>query len=74
MASKKWITLPGGRIKRWKKSRTESRPGWGGSRVPPRWYRNLFNRKERRRCREALGLGHGEARPYVHPRKAAWYW
>lgn len=71
MASKQWITLPGGRIKRWKKSRTENR-SWLG--VPPRWYRNLFNRKERRRCREALGLGHAEARPYVHPRKAAWYW
>jgi hypothetical protein len=71
MASKKWVTLPGGRVKRWKKSRTES-PSWLG--VPPRWYRNLFNRKERRRCREALGLGHAEPRLYVHPRKAVWYW
>jgi hypothetical protein len=34
MASKKWLTLPGGRTKRWKKSRTEDRPGWGSSRFP----------------------------------------
>jgi hypothetical protein len=78
MASKKWLTLPGGRIKRWKKSRTEDRPGWGSSRfpnqVPPRWFRNRYNRKERRRCRAALSLGIAEARPYVHPREAAWYW
>ena len=78
MASKKWLTLPGGRIKRWKKSRTEDRPGWGSSRfphqVPPRWFRNLYNRKERRRCRGAASYGNAEARPYVHPREAAWYW
>jgi hypothetical protein len=36
MASKKWLTLPGGRIKRWKKSRTEDRPGWGSSAFPIR--------------------------------------
>jgi hypothetical protein len=78
MASKKWITVPGGRIKRWKKSRTEHRPGGGSSRfprqVPPHWFRNLYNRRERRLCRAALLSGEADARPYVHPREAAWFW
>ena len=39
MARRKWIRLPGGRLKRWKKSLSERRPGTGtarwGSEVPP---------------------------------------
>ena len=78
MASRKWITLPGGRIKRWKKSRSEDRPGWCSAwfphQVPPRWFRNILIRKERRRYREALSQDKAEASPHVHPREAAWYW
>lgn len=73
MASKKWITLPGGRIKRWKKSRTEEGAGFPHE-VPPHWFRNLYNRRERRRVSRALRLGVAEAWPYIHPRRAAWYW
>lgn len=70
MATKKWIVLPGGRIKRWNRSRRSR--GWGG--VPPHWYRNRLNRRERRRARKALKLGTAQAFPYVHPREAPWYW
>jgi hypothetical protein len=43
MARKKWIVIPGGRIKRWKKS--ESVSGcWFSRRVPPHWYRNHLDR------------------------------
>lgn len=70
MACRKWAVLPGGRIKRWKAS---ARPNlWGG--VPPHWYRNVLNRKERRRVRRALHLGEAERFPYVHPSSAGWYW
>ena len=72
----KWIILPGGRIKRWRKSRTDDRPGWGVSRLRtvPRGERNLLNRQERRRYAEALSCGRAEVVPYVHPRKAASDW
>lgn len=70
MAKRRWKALPGGRIKRWKASATSK--GWGG--VPPRWYRNQLNRRERRRARIAIRLGTAEALPYVHPREAPWYW
>ena len=35
MAAKKWMVLPGGRIKRWRRARTDVR-----QLVPPHWYRN----------------------------------
>jgi hypothetical protein len=70
MARRSWIVLPGGRIKRWKAS---ARPNiWGG--VPPHWYRNMLNRKERRRVRRALKRGVAERFPYIHPSGAGWYW
>jgi hypothetical protein len=70
MASRKWTVLPGGRLKRWNAS---ARPNpWGG--VPPHWYRNGLNRKERRRVRSALRRGEAERFPYVHPSGACWYW
>lgn len=73
MANTKWKVLPGGRIKRWKKS--ESERGCRFTRgVPPRWYRNTLNRRERRRAAEALHRGSVERFPYVHPREAPWYW
>lgn len=71
MASKKWVVLPGGRIKRWKESRHGCR--WI-SRVPPHWYRNHLNRTERRRARLALHRGVEADRFFVHPRVASWYW
>jgi len=70
MAKRRWKVLPGGGIKRWKASTTSK--GWGG--VPPRWYRNQLNRRERRRARIAIRLGTAEAVSYVHPREAPWYW
>jgi hypothetical protein len=69
MASKKWIVLPGGRIKRWKRARTDVR-----QLVPPHWYRNRLNRRERRRSWRAVFRGDAHAYPYVHPREANWYW
>jgi hypothetical protein len=72
---KKWKRLPGGQLKRWKKSRGDHRPGgkhWLG--VPPHWHRNLLNRRERRRAVRALHHGAVHNRPYVHPREAGWYW
>ena len=70
MAQRRWKTLPGGRVKRWKASSQGCE--WLG--VPPRWYRNRLNRRERRRSRAAIIRGKGEATPYVHPREAPWYW
>ena len=74
MAAKKWLRLPGGRSKRWKKSRTDTRPDRTREGVPPHWYRNTLNRRERRRVSRAVFRGEAEARPYVHPREAGWYW
>ena len=78
MASKRWISVPGGRPQRWKKSRGDARPGWGttrfGRQAPPHWYRTHLNRRERRRLARALGRGDAHAGPYIHPRVAAWYW
>jgi hypothetical protein len=71
MASKKWMVLPGGRIKRWKQSRHSC--DWI-SRVPPHWYRNHLNRKERRRAQHALHRDAEANRFFVHPRVASWYW
>ena len=70
MAQRRWKVLPGGRIKQWKASAEGCE--WLG--VPPRWYRNIYNRRERRRSRVAIKRSRGEASPYVHPREAAWYW
>jgi hypothetical protein len=70
MARRKWIMLPGGRIKRRKASACPNI--WGG--VPPHWYRNMLNRKERRRVRRALQRGEAERFPYIHPSGAGWYW
>jgi hypothetical protein len=70
MAQRKWKILPGGRTKRWQASSRGCE--WPG--VPPRWFRNSYNRRERRRARAAIGHGKGDASPYVHPREAAWYW
>lgn len=69
MAAQKWIVLPGGRVKRWKRARTAKRQT-----VPPRWYRNRLNRRERRRAWHALFRGDAHAHPYLHPREASWYW
>ena len=78
MAKRVWRSLPGGRLVRWRKSRGDSRPGGGTTRfcrqVPPRWYRNALNRRERRRVQTELIRGSAGANPYVHPRSAAWYW
>jgi len=70
MAQRRWKILPGGRIKRWKASSQGCE--WLG--VPPRWYRNRLNRRERRRSRAAISRGQAEATPFVHPREAPWYW
>ncbi len=75
MAAEKWITRSDGRIVRWRKSHTDDRPGistWPP--VPPHWYRNQLNRRERRRARGAIGNGEAQAAPYIHPRCADWYW
>lgn len=41
MAVCTWTSVPGGRPKRWKKSRTDARLGWATTRfgwqVPPHW-------------------------------------
>jgi hypothetical protein len=74
MATKKWVRLPGGRWKRWKKSRGDDRPERYLDNVPPRWYRNMWNRRERQCAAMAILQGTVEPCPYVHPREAAWYW
>lgn len=78
MAVRRWRRNPGGRLVRWAKSRGDERPGWGTTRfshwVPPHWYRNTLNRRERRRARAALHGGQEAGRPLVHPRAAGWYW
>jgi hypothetical protein len=74
MAATKWREVPGGRLKRWKKSGGDARPMRYIEGVPPHWYRNMLNRRERRRVFRAMHLGDPEARPYVHPREAGWFW
>jgi hypothetical protein len=74
MASKRWTLLPGLRLKRWRKSRTDRRPGYGRESVPPHWYRNALNRRERRQSAHAVQHGEGRAAPFIHPRSAGWYW
>ena len=78
MASQKWRVRPGGRIVRYRKSRSDNRPGGCTTvfarQVPPHFFRNMFNRRERRRVRRSIGRGDAEPLPYVHPREAAWYW
>ncbi len=73
MARKKWITIPGGRIKRWKRSESE-RGCRFSKRVPPHWYRNYLNRKERSRSKQAMHRGTEYGHPHMHPRVAGWYW
>jgi hypothetical protein len=70
MARRIWKGLPGGRSKRWKSSGGGCI--WAG--IPPRWYRNMLNRKERRRMRSAVRQGEPHRFAYVHPRCAGWYW
>ncbi len=69
MAARLWIRLPGGRLKRWTKGRTDKR-----HHVPPHEHRNMWNRIARRRLRQALLHGEAHAFPYVHQREAGWYW
>ena len=57
MASKKWIELPGGRVKRWKSSDHHTY-GYG---VPPHWARNIERRRRRRRTRDLLQTGQYDA-------------
>jgi len=70
MAKKKWIAVSGGRIKRWKRSER----GYYGYGVPPHWYRNYLNRRERRKSRQAILKGEVHCFPYIHPSTANWYW
>ncbi len=70
MAQRSWKVLPGGKVKRWKAS--SHGHTWLG--VPPRWIRNVYNRRERRLSGAAIKRGRGEASPFVHPREAGWYW
>jgi hypothetical protein len=78
MAAQKWLVLPGGQLKRWKKSRSDDRPGdgttWFIRQVPPHGYRNTLNRRERRRAWRAVFAGDAHGGPYVHPREAGWFW
>jgi hypothetical protein len=74
MAATKWRKVPGGRLKRWKKSRGDERPSSFIDNVPPHWYRNMLNRRERRRVSRAMHRGDPEAWTYVHPREAGWFW
>src|SRR5581483_12171828 len=61
MAAKKWLRLPGGLVKRWKKSGGDDRPSGAVDQVPPHWYRNRLNRRERRRVFRAVHRGEAEA-------------
>ena len=72
MAKNKWKVISGGRIKRWKKSESESSCRWM-KRVPPHWYRNYLNRKERSRFKKALFNGTEHSFPFV-AKEASWYW
>jgi hypothetical protein len=73
MAKKKWIAIPGGRIKRWKRSESESGCRFA-KKVPPHWYRNYLNRRERRRSLASIQKNECLAFHFVHPRTAGWYW
>jgi hypothetical protein len=70
MARRKWKVLPGGKLKQWKASKHPRT--WGG--VPPHWYRNMLNRRERRLADRTMHEGCGQLFPLVHPRGASWYW
>lgn len=75
MAKKKWILLSEGRIKRWKKTNDKPRKCfWSTKGVPPHWYRNHLNRRERRKSKIALIKENAHRFPYIHPRVASWYW
>ncbi|MDQ3798473.1 MAG: hypothetical protein M3384_03395 [Acidobacteriota bacterium] len=75
MAKKKWIVLPGGRIKRWKKTNDKPKKYfWSANGVPPHWYRNQLNRRERRKIKSAISKREAHRFPYIHPRIAGWYW
>ena len=55
--------------------RSEGESGcWFSHRVPPHWYRNHLNRRERRRSKQAMFRGREAGYPDVHPREAGWYW
>lgn len=69
MARRIWIEDSNGKIKLWKKSKRKT---WGC--VPPHWYRNYLNRRERRKSKAALKKGRAHRFPYIHPRVASWYW
>jgi len=66
MATRNWIVRPGGALVRRTKSRTDQRPGRGTSRrfAPPRWWRTVVHRQERRRARRALFRGADHTGPF----------
>jgi len=56
MAKTKWTAIPGGRLKRWKASNSDSRCRFPRQ-TPPHWYRNHLNRRERRKSKTAIRNG-----------------
>ncbi len=67
---KKWIERHG-RIRRWKRS---ARGTHFVNQTPPRWYRNLLNRRLRREEKRLLRAGRYDEFQNRLIRDAAWYW
>lgn len=77
MASKRWTTLPGGRVTRWRKSHSDRRPGcWYTPMLksPPKWLRKQLHKCERQKTRIAIFRGEAEPFNYVHPTDGGNYW
>lgn len=74
MAARKWITLPGGRIKRWK-GRAHER-GWFWPDSEPHWFRNRYERRVRQEVRRAVGAEEwdGLAFRWSWRHRARWDW
>ena len=72
MAKIKWKIVSGNRVKRWKRSESESGCRWH-KRVPPHWYRKYLNRKERSRFKKAILNGKEHCFPFMK-REASYYW
>jgi len=71
MAASLWITRADGTVVRWRKSRSDGRPGPTRKCGAKKWYRRVWTRRERFRARTACRRGDAHGGYYLHPRD--WY-
>ena len=69
MASEKWVTMPGGRAKRWRATGPNAFFG-----AAPRQYRKFIRRQRRAKVKAALHGGHPDADLNLEVRDASWFW